>query len=170
MVAIAIRRATEADAEQWLAVSQQLDRETKFMLLEPGERTVTAERLRERFSTSLVDNESLYLAAVTDEGRLVGLLGASRGDYRRNRHCADIWIGILQAYTGQGIGRRMFEALEAWAREVGLHRLELTVMAHNARGIALYKKMGFQEEGRARHSLCVDGAWVDEIDMGKLLD
>ncbi|HWI51261.1 MAG TPA: GNAT family N-acetyltransferase [Symbiobacteriaceae bacterium] len=137
-------------------MAHQLDRETKFMLLERGERTLTAERLRERFRDSLTDNMSLYLAAVTEDGRLVGLLGADRGDYRQNRHAADLWIGILRAYTGQGIGRRMFEAPEAWAREMGLHRLELTVMAHNARGSRCTRKWGSKRKAEP----AIHSAWT----------
>lgn len=163
---VLIRRATAADSEGWLDLGHRLDRETSFMLLEPGERTSTAAEVRSLLVCG--PDDGCYLVAEVD-GQLVGLLGAERGQYRRERHKADLFIGVLQGYAGQGIGRRLLEAAEGWARKVGLHRLELTVMAHNARAIALYKKMGFEAEGVARHSLCVDGAWVDEIDMGKLL-
>lgn len=165
---VTVRRAVEADAEHWLAVGHQLDHETKFMMLEPGERTQTVEQLRDAFRTSLETNNGVYLLAEVD-GKIVGVMGAHRGAYRRNRHGAHIWVGILDAYTGQGIGRRLFEGVEAWAREQGLHRLDLTVLAHNARGIALYTKMGFEMEGRLRHSFRIDGEWIDELQMGKLL-
>jgi RimJ/RimL family protein N-acetyltransferase len=163
---VVVRRATAADAEGWLALGHLLDRETSFMLLEPGERVSTVAEVRSMLGCS---SEDAFYAVAEDEGRLVGLLGAERGQYRRERHKADLFLGVCLAYGGQGIGRRLLEAAEGWARDVGLHRLELTVMAHNARAIALYKRMGFEAEGMARHSLCVDGAWVDEMDMGKLL-
>ena len=51
-----------------------------------------------------------------------------------------------------------------------LHRLELTVMIHNAPAIALYQKFGFQIEGTKRASLKVDGTYVDEYVMSLLLD
>ncbi|MDF2627651.1 MAG: family N-acetyltransferase [Symbiobacteriaceae bacterium] len=163
---VVVRRATEADAEAWLALGHLLDRETSFMLLEPGERVSSVDVVRLMLGCALDD--AFYVVA-EDDGRLVGLLGAERGEYRRERHKADLFVGVLQAYAGQGLGRRLLEAAEGWARDAGLHRLELTVMAHNARAIALYEKMGFVAEGLARHSLCVDGKWVDEVDMGKLL-
>jgi RimJ/RimL family protein N-acetyltransferase len=55
------------------------------------------------------------------------------------------------------------------ALDVGLHRLELMVMTHNAAAVALYRKMGFQVEGTHTHALCVDGRYVDEYCMAKLL-
>jgi RimJ/RimL family protein N-acetyltransferase len=42
-------------------------------------------------------------------------------------------------------------------------------MTHNERGKALYTRMGFAVEGIKHESLRVDGAWVDEICMAKLL-
>lgn len=163
-----IRPIREDDAEGFLAMSRQLDAETTFMLLEPGERNTTVEQQREHILSVLTaDNQMIFVAE--HEGRLVGYLAGFGGDYRRNHDNVHIVIGILQAFTGQGIGRRLFEAVEAWARERGLHRLELTVMAHNTRGKALYTKMGFEVEGVKRKSLYVDGAWVDEICMAKLL-
>jgi RimJ/RimL family protein N-acetyltransferase len=89
--------------------------------------------------------------------------------YRRNHHNVHIVIGIREAYTNQGIGTRLFQACETWALERGLHRLELTVMTNNHAGIALYQKMGFQNEGTAPHALRVDSEFVDLHYMSKLL-
>lgn len=43
-------------------------------------------------------------------------------------------------------------------------------MSHNKAGVALYKKQGFEIEGTKRHSLLVNGQFVDEYYMAKLLD
>ncbi len=165
---ITIRPATPDDAEAFLALRQHLDYETKFMMLEPGERHTTVEQERERLAAmGKSDNKQTFLAE--GDGQLVGWLWANGGDYRRNHHTVHIVIGIRAAYTNQGIGTRLFQACEAWARERGLHRLELTVMTNNALGIALYKKMGFQIEGTALDALKVDGAYVDLHYMSKLI-
>jgi len=50
-----------------------------------------------------------------------------------------------------------------------LHRLELTVMAHNSRAIRLYKRMGFSVEGRRSECLFVDGQFIDELTMAAIL-
>ena len=43
-------------------------------------------------------------------------------------------------------------------------------MTHNHRAIARYQKMGFVIEGLHRDALLVDGRYVDEFTMAKLLD
>ncbi|HSD83008.1 MAG TPA: GNAT family N-acetyltransferase [Anaerolineae bacterium] len=165
---ITIRPATSEDAAAFLALRTQLDHETRFMMLEPGERQTTVEQECERLAAiSRSDNKQTFLAE--DDGQLVGWLWANGGEFRRNHHSVHIVIGIRAAYTNQGIGTRLFQACEAWARERGLHRLELTVMTNNQLGIALYKKMEFQIEGTAQHALRVEGEYVDLHYMSKLL-
>jgi RimJ/RimL family protein N-acetyltransferase len=165
---ITIRRITIEDAEAYLNLRTQLDYETKFMMLEPGERQITIEQERERLKSLLATDNAMVFLAESD-GNPIGFLWANGGMFRRNHHNVHIVIGIRAAYTKQGIGTRLFQACEAWARELGLHRLELTVMTHHQLGIALYKKMGFQIEGTALDALRVDGAYVNLHYMSKVL-
>ena len=43
-------------------------------------------------------------------------------------------------------------------------------MTHNERGVRLYRSMGFETEGVKVKSLKVDGNYVDEYCMAKLLE
>lgn len=165
---LTIRHATEGDAGLWLALARRIDDETRFMMFEPGERTTTVEEQSSRFrAMKAAGNQTMFLAEV--DGEPVGYLGAMGGHFSRTRHKVYVFIGIREGYQGKGIGTALFTELEAWARGWGAHRLELTVMPHNAAGLALYKKMGFDIEGTSRQSLCVDGVYVDEIMMAKIL-
>jgi RimJ/RimL family protein N-acetyltransferase len=164
-----IRAIRESDSEQFLLLCKWLDEETQFMMLEPGERTTSIEEQTQRIRGVLSqDNQMIFV--VEHEDRLVGFLGAFGGTYRRNQHCAHIVIGIRQAFTDQGIGKELFEALEKWAIAHKLHRLELTVMSHNERAIHLYQKMGFKTEGTKQDSLLVNGKYVDEHYMARILN
>ena len=164
-----IRAIKESDSEQFLLLGKALDEETQFMMLEPGERTLTIEEQTQRIKSVLTqDNQMIFV--VEHEDQLLGFLGALGGNYRRNRHSAYIVIGIRQKFTGQGIGKQLFEALELWAVDHKIHRLELTVMCHNARAIHLYQKMGYTIEGVKQDSLWIEGRYVDEYYMAKILD
>jgi len=80
-------------------------------------------------------------------------------------------MAILAAYRGQGIGTRLVEHGTEWARQAGAHKLALEVWPHNDRAIALYKKMGFLEEGRLRrHYRRRSGELWDAVVMGLLLE
>ena len=164
-----IREIRESDAQFFLALCKQMDAENKFMMLEPGERTTTLEEQQKRIQ-EILSRENQTIFVVEEQGSLVGYLGAIGGSFARNKHEAYIVAGLLEAYTSQGIGTALFERLDAWAHEQHIHRLELTVMVHNVRGVGLYQKMGFAIEGVKKDSLFVDGVYVDEYYMGKILD
>lgn len=132
-----IREITESDAEEFLNLCKRLDEETQFMMLEPGERITTIEEQRDQINNVLSKDNQTILVAEND-GQLIGYLGAYGGRYKRNMHSVYIVIGILQNFTGQGIGTSLFSELERWAHQNKIHRLELTVMVHNEAGLALY--------------------------------
>lgn len=163
-----IRTIRPDDAEQFLNLCTKLDEETQFMMLEPGERTTTVLEQQDYIERLLLRGNNTIIVAEYD-GRLVGYLSAFGGEFNRNKHSVHLVIGILQAFTGCGIGSQMFVALEQWARQHSIHRLELTVMTHNEAGIALYRKRGFEVEGTKKQSLLVNGQYVDEYYMAKFL-
>ena len=164
-----IRTIRKSDAEQFLNLCKQLDADTQFMLIEPGERKTTLEEQRDQID-NLLRQENQRIFVTEQDNQLVGYLEATGGTFKRNRHSAYLVIGILQAFAGQGIGTQLFQRMEEWAKQKYIHRLELTVMAHNTAGIGLYKKQGFAIEGIRRHSLLINGQFVDEFSMAKLLD
>ncbi len=164
-----IRTIREDDAERFLNLCKLLDTETEFMLLEAGERITTLEEQRIQIDL-LLKHENHTILVAEQDNQLVGYLEASGGTYKRSRHTAYIVTGILQAFTGQGIGTLLFQRMEEWAKQRHMHRLELTVMAPNTIGIALYKKQGFVIEGTRRDALFLNGHYIDEYYMSKLLD
>jgi RimJ/RimL family protein N-acetyltransferase len=164
---ITIRTVRESDAAALLALRLALDEETPFMMLEAGERTTSVEDTRSAIRAVLARDHAIILVAEDGE-QLVGLVTASGGEFRRNRATAYVVAGVRQGWAGQGVGRQLFVALDGWARGAGIHRLELTVMTHNERAIALYRRMGFEIEGTKRETLRVGGRWVDEYEMAKL--
>jgi RimJ/RimL family protein N-acetyltransferase len=81
-------------------------------------------------------------------------------------------IGMLVAreWRGRGVGTALMERAIGWAREQGLHKLSLDVFPHNEAAIALYRKLGFVEEGRrAKHYRRASGELWDVVEMGLLL-
>ncbi|SMC05930.1 Protein N-acetyltransferase, RimJ/RimL family [Sulfobacillus thermosulfidooxidans DSM 9293] len=165
-----IRLVEKTDAAKVMNLQKALDRETRFMLMEPGELSDSVVEWEKRILPFIDQPHNVFWVVENAEGTLVGFLRARGQTPRRLAHSALIVIGILQEYWGQGIGTQLFEKVEAWAKERGLHRLELEVMVSNRRAIALYHKMGFVVEGLRRHAIrYADGQFVDEYMMAKLI-
>ena len=91
---IQIREICEDDAEKFLALCHQLDRETQLMLLEPGERTITIDEQREYIKRILTRGNQTILVAEDQQEQLAGYLSATGGVYNRNRRTAYLVIGV----------------------------------------------------------------------------
>jgi ribosomal protein S18 acetylase RimI-like enzyme len=77
-------------------------------------------------------------------------------------------MGVLKDCRGRGLGKALLEGALAVARERRLERVELDVYASNLTAIRLYKKFGFQIEGRKRRARKIDGKYDDIIVMALL--
>ena len=165
---IITRKIKEGDADEFLSLCRKVDAETPFMMFEPGERPTTIEEQRYEIREILLrDNQTIFVAE--NDGQLIGYLTACGGRHKRNRQTAYIITGILRGFTSQGIGTRLFEEMEQWAKRKDIHRLELNVVAHNEAALGLYRKMGFEVEGKKKHSLLINNTYADEYWMAKLL-
>ncbi|WP_242951561.1 GNAT family N-acetyltransferase [Clostridium felsineum] len=92
------------------------------------------------------------------------------GAVRRNKHSAYIVVGIREKYQNDGIGTKFFEKLNEWAKQRKIIRLELTVLCINKVATHLYRKNGFEIEGIKRKSMYVDGKYIDEYLMAKIIN
>ena len=165
---MAIRPATRDDVGELISLFEAVYAETKFMLMEPGESVVDAQVLAARIESGANARTEIWFVSTTDAG-LNGFLYGRRGVARRNRHSLYLVMGVVKAAWGQGIGSGLLESIERWGLAAAIHRLELTVIAANKRAIRAYARAGFVREGTKRDSLMIDGSYVDEIYMSKLL-
>jgi RimJ/RimL family protein N-acetyltransferase len=163
-----IREIREDDAAEFLELCRTLDAETPFFLYEPGERNHNAEEQRRRIADLLKRPTAMTFVAEQD-GELVGYLEAAGPSLKKKSHAVSIGIGVLQRSAGQGIGKRLFAALEDWAQQNGIRRIELTAMEHNEVGLGLYRKIGYEVEGIKRDAVLIDGRCINSILMSKLI-
>lgn len=140
------------------------------MLYEPGERSITLEEQTARLARS-EDSEyvAVYVIEDTRDSELVGFTAGRRSTTLRDRYSLEIVMDIRQAYTGNKLGEKLLLSLEGWAKNIGIKRLELTVMTENIFAIRLYQKIGFVIEGTKRMSVHLSSGFKDQYLMSKLI-
>ncbi|MEG0471057.1 MAG: GNAT family N-acetyltransferase [Solibacillus sp.] len=164
---IEIRKAINRDAEDIISVISNAE-ESGFMLFAPGERKMTPEGLG-KYIDLINSHPKSGMFIATEGDRILGYMIVQNEKSQRVAHRAYIVIGVHSDSRGKGIGHALFTSVISWAKQVELHRLELTVIATNEIAVHLYKKMGFEIEGVKKDSLFVDGQYVDEYYMARLL-
>ena len=110
-----------------------------------------------------------HLVACVD-GEVVGSLGLRAfPTLWRRRHVAEIGMAVHDDWQGKGIGTALMEAaLNLADNWLNLNRIELTVYADNAAGVALYEKFGFEIEGTHRRFAFRNGEYVDAYSMARI--
>ena len=164
-----LRNAREEDAEILIDYLKQTCGETRFLVKEPEEITLTIEQEKNFIRNQNESEGNLMLLAFLN-GKYIGNCSLMGNAPSRYRHRASVGIALFQAYTGMGIGRKMLELLCEIAKEKGIEQLELEVVADNDRAIALYKKIGFEKMGTFPHNMKYkDGTYADAYWMVKIL-
>jgi ribosomal protein S18 acetylase RimI-like enzyme len=163
--ALLIRKLKRDDAKVVIDYMNIVNLETKNLLREPDEFTMTVEEeadfLEKRENSA---NDVMYGGFVNHQ--LVSIAGFYGSQLKRIKHRVTIGMSVLKAYHGLGIGSFMMETLIKAAKDLGKMKMELDVRVDNEAAIALYKKYGFVIEGTLSNAIYVDQKMVDLYVMG----
>ena len=166
MSAIEIRRARVDDAAALARL--MADRAVFAGLMQMP--YVNEEAHRARLTEGLVPGKIDLNFVAERSGEIVGNAGLHPcGPATRRRHAMSIGMSVAREVQRQGVGTALMQALCDYAdRWIAALRLELTVYANNEPAIALYRKFGFEMEGRHRAYALRDGVYVDALAMARL--
>ena len=103
-----------------------------------------------------------------EDGRVVGWCDVVARPRETMRHTGVLGMGVVESHRGQGIGARLLATTLEAAGAAGITRVELMVLVDNVRAVALYRRHGFETEGRCRRYLVIDGAERDAWMMAKV--
>jgi len=162
---VEVRPARPRDAASFLELLRDVVAEGTWIRTE---HVVRSEREMRRLFRRSVSPSAAFLVAAEGE-RVIGWLSISREEQRAVRHVATFGMGVAADRRGRGVGSALLAEALAWARRMGVEKVELTVYPRNVAGAALYRAFGFVDEGRlVRHSKKSYG-YEDEILMGMWL-
>jgi len=161
MVMVEIRLSKKSDFEQLI----DLDHRIWNQKITPG--TIKWNSVNE---FAIRNPEGSQVVALVDGG-VVGYLGfQSPTPLETNQHVIEIDIAVDTRFQAQGIGRQLIEKGKAVAKEKGIRKLSLRVLATNEGAIEFYQKCGFIEQGRLINEFYIGGKYVDDYLMYMLLD
>ena len=138
MASVSIRPAQAADLDglvDLLAVLFAIEADFNF----------DAARQRRGLAMMLGHDEAVILVA-EGEGRVIGMcsgqLTISTAEGGSALLVED--VVVAEAWQGQGVGRKLMEALELWAHARKVERLQLLADRNNAAAMEFYDKLGWQ--------------------------
>ena len=162
---VQIRPAMPRDAREWIRHVGEVAAEGRFIRTERA--TWTVREIRKRWRRSWTVQKADIVAVVED--RVIGSLSIGREANPVTRHVASLGMSVDADWRGKGLGSALMAEAFRWARWAGVEKLALTVYPHNQRALNLYKKFGFEEEGRLTGHSKKSHGYDDEIVMGRWL-
>ena len=107
-----------------------------------------------------------YLVAEED-GAVVGHAFLEALPLAVTSHVVRLTIAVHEGHQRQGIGRALMNELLRWARSnPRVEKVELQVRSSNAGALALYRSLGFVEEGRKTKRLKIGpNEYIDDVYM-----
>ncbi|ERN53965.1 GNAT family N-acetyltransferase [Alkalihalophilus marmarensis] len=163
-----IRQAAKEDAAQLSEVRLQIDGETEFMDRERGEAFLSKADFEQIIEKDNNQDTNLFLVAEA-EGKVIGFARCAGNSLKRTSHKVDFGICVLKAHWGQGIGKCLLQEAIEWSDENNIKKIALQVIETNHQAIKLYKRHGFQVEGRLRFDKWLsDNNYYDTLLMGRI--
>ena len=164
---VRVRRAEPGDAERLVELARDVGAEREGWLITSGEwRSPSDER---RYLKAIRRHLEAAVFVAEENGGIVGRLSVARDVHPASEHVADLGLMVARDHRRRGVGLALMEAAEAWARGVGVRKLELHVFPYNTPAIALYEKLGYEREGLRRRHYRRGGDFVDAVLMAKVL-
>ena len=110
-----------------------------------------------------------YVARLRSNDVFVGIFRIDRIDLWNRNVC--VGVDVVPTLRRNGYATEMFNyVLRYLFDQCALHRVALSTLADNASALALYRKLGFVEEGRERQAIFRAGRFHDLVVMGLLAD
>ena len=161
-----IRRLTRDDVDAYRAIR------IEALTVSPQSYGTSPENFARRSMESLRQQmeQMAFFGAVDATGALAGIVAYGRDVGERESHRG--WL--MQVYVkpslrGSGAALALMDAAVEHARTEVI-QVHLMVGAHNAPAIRLYEKAGFKTYGTDPRCLYVNGRYIDEHMMVRLLD
>ena len=117
-----------------------------------------------------VDNtEAFSVVVLAEDDRLAG--EAVLWGIDLHNRLAHVGLSLLPELRGRGLGVDVVRVMCHYGFAVrGLHRLQIETLADNEAMLRAATRAGFIREGVLRRAAWVDGAFLDEVILGLLVD
>ena len=164
-----LRLLEERHAEELSALSDEnRDHLREWMPWVDESRTVEDRRNFIKRTLEQFANNDGFNAGIWFQGRLAGVIGYHRIDWRTRSTSIGYWLGA--SFQGRGIMTRVCRALvDHVFNGLGLNRVEIRCATENRKSRAIPERLGFTQEGVIRQAEWLYDHFVDLVVYGILV-
>lgn len=162
-----IREIEVKDAAETVEYLKTIMGETEFMNSYPEEIRMSAED-EAKMIRGFNESENTLMLVVEMDGRLIANATITRLRKEKMRHRGHVALAVLKEFWNLGIGTKLMQCLEDYAKQLGLSQVELDYVSGNERARILYDKSGYIQVGEIPNAYILrDGRRYGSVTMVK---
>lgn len=160
-----IRQARLEDAAVLAQAERDIAQTPGFLVSRPHE--LMDDKFASKITQLATAENGLYLVAEKD-WEIIGHAMLDPLPLEAIRHVVHLTLAVHPGWQGRGVGKALLTSLLEWARSAPtVEKVELHVRSGNLGAQALYRKLGFVEEGRWKRRVKVGPQqYFDDVLMG----
>jgi ribosomal protein S18 acetylase RimI-like enzyme len=168
-VTFAIRPARQSDLSGLVGAIRRVAEERTYIVAETVATLVDHQEVLLRHNS--IESRMFFVATVDRPGRgtaapeeeVVGWVHLNVPELAKLGHTAELTLGVLEEYRGNGIGSQLLARALQWAEASGLEKLYQSVPSTNEDAVAFLEGRGWEVEAVRTDHYTLDGDYVDEV-------
>lgn len=117
------------------------------------------------FIVNMVASPSDKVFSVFHDSVYIGQVSINKIDWTQSKQ-GRLFLVVKKEFQGQGYAHEIIRLVQDYAfKELGLNRLYLIVRPLNDKGLQLYHRCGFRQEGVLRELYQLNGKFIDMVLM-----
>jgi|SRR3989344_1693335 len=122
-----------------------------------------------KFLKSLNEREAILVVVLNETIIGYSLIKILDVDSKSTLHVAEIGTWILKEYRSLGIGHFLLDSVFKFTKINYFEKLVIKVRSSNINALNFYRKHGFEEIGRFKKQIKINGRYEDHVLMEKFL-
>jgi ribosomal protein S18 acetylase RimI-like enzyme len=160
-VTVTIRPARQADLTGIVGAIRQVATEKTYIVAESVADELNHEDILLRHNS--VESRMFFVATVDET--VIGWVHLNAPELKKLDHTAELTVGVLDEYRGQGIGTELLDRATEWARANEYERLYQSVPSTNRRAIEFLEENGCRVEAVREDHYKLDDEYINEVMM-----
>jgi len=143
-----------------------LDNESRHLIARSGERK---ERGLYILARMLISGRRTKVFLAWDSNIVIGHVTLVFPRFAKMKGNAYLTIALREAYVNKGLGSRLMDTAEEYAKKHGVRRMEIEVFGKNTNALRFYETRNYVVEGRKKDALNDVDGYDDIVLMAKFL-
>jgi len=161
-----VRPARQEDISGIVGVIESIAAVSSYVVATRLANEVTRDEVLLRHNES--EDRVFFVATVDDDA--VGWLHVEVVQAPMMNHTAELTVGVLEQYRGNGLGSTLMERGLEWAERRGTRKVYQNLPATNKPAISFLEDAGWTVESTRDGHYCIDDELVDEVQLAVWLD